>query len=176
MLVTPCITRPSPRCHLLPSQQSQITSMTRLTMYIELAKQVELVVNYESLFSFNPSTNSPPDWWRPSRKAAVSCDRVDWGHHACFQAGKICYRAELKKSGKPPLVESQSHVGVGAAEYTVDKPMGELTMIKVDLRKTTVHVSSLAKSYKGMMTPLILCHGTPREAWLHCCFLQIRGC
>ena len=45
--------------------------------HIELGNGVELLANSESLFSFNPTTDSPPDWWRPSQEKAVSCDRVD---------------------------------------------------------------------------------------------------
>ena len=88
-----------------------------------------------AFLSFNPTTYSPPDWWRPSHEKAVSCDRVHWGHHACFGAANSVYRGKLKKSGNPPLAESQPHVGAG--NYTVDKLMGELAMIKVELRKTT---------------------------------------
>ena len=42
---------------------------------IELAaNQVELVVNSESLFSFNPTTYSLPDWWR--RTARKQCRAI----------------------------------------------------------------------------------------------------
>ena len=71
----------------------------------------------------------------------MSCNHVDWGHQACFQAAEICYRAhaELKKSGTPPLAESEPHYRTGY--YTVDKLMGELVqkrwsaIFKVECRK-----------------------------------------
>ena len=52
-----------------------------------------------------------------------------------FQAAEICYRAELNFFGNPPLAESEPHYRTG--HYTLDKLMGELAMIKVELRKTT---------------------------------------
>ena len=59
---------------------------------------------------------------------------MEWGHHPCFLAAETVYRAQLKKTSKSPLAESQPH-------HTVDKLMGELAngMIncKVELRKTT---------------------------------------
>ena len=102
---------------------------------IELARGVELVATSESLSSFNPTTYSPPDWWRPAIERSLSCDRMHWGHQACFVAASYVYRAGLKKSGNPPLAESQPHYQAG--HYTVDKLMGELAMTKVELRKTT---------------------------------------
>ena len=114
--------------------------------HLELAKEVEFVATAECLVSFNPTTYSPPDWWRPSREEAVSCDRVHWGHHACFLAANSVYRAELKKSINPALAESQPHVGAG--NYTIDKLMGELAMIKVELRKTTHELARFKLPWK----------------------------
>ena len=121
---------------------------------------------------FNPTTYPPPDWWRRSQEKAVPCDRVDWGHGACFSAANSVYNAELKCFGNPPLAESQPHYQAG--HYTVDKLMGELGMTKVNLRKTTRELARY--KLQGKDAPLILCDGTPREAWLPCLFLQIKGC
>ena len=116
-----------------------ITAVTdhvdRKAYNIELSRGMELVANSEDILSFDPTTHSPPDWWRPANERAVSCDRVHWGHHACFLAANSVYRGKLNFFGNPPLAESQPHVGAG--NYTVDKLMGELAMIKVELRKTT---------------------------------------
>ena len=96
---------------------------------------MDLLANSEDLLSFDPTTYSSPGWWRPSFEKAVSCDRVHWGHQACFSAANSVYRGKLKKSVSPPLAESQPHYQTG--QYTADKLMGELAMIKVELRKTT---------------------------------------
>ena len=65
----------------------------------------------------------------------MSCDGVHWGHAACFAAAETGYRCKLKKSVSPPLAESQPHYQTGM--YTADKLMGELAMIKIELRKMT---------------------------------------